>query len=144
MKKGFEKKSKLYSRNLNLHHVIQSPAMNSERAATIFRLFAFQLQQILTYIGPNTQPGGGPISQNREKSSKNTHHEHRYLIPARTNLSIVVVSHFYQQEPNIEDVLAIQRNCSEKLVSDWLTLDLTPTVAAFGKEVLSAACTKPE
>ena len=65
---------------------------------------------------------GGPIGQNREKSSKNTHHEHRYLIPARTNLSIVVVSHFYQQEPNIENVLAIQRNCSEKLVSDWLKL----------------------
>ena len=85
----------------------------------IFRLFAFQLQQILTYIGPNTQPGGGPISQNREKSSKNTHHEHRYMIPARTNLSIVVVSHFYQLKPNIENVLAIQR---PQLVSDWLTV----------------------
>ena len=30
----------------------------------------------------------------------------------------MVVSHFYQQEPNIEDVLAIQR---PQLVSDWLT-----------------------
>ena len=38
-----------YSRNLNLHHVIQSPAMNSARAVTIFRLFEFQLQQIFTH-----------------------------------------------------------------------------------------------
>ncbi len=30
----------------------------------------------------------------------------------------MVVSHFYQQEPNIENVLAIQR---PQLVSDWLT-----------------------
>ena len=37
-----------YSRNLNLHHVIQSPAMNSAWPVTIFRLFEFQLQQIFT------------------------------------------------------------------------------------------------
>ena len=38
-----------YSRNLNLHHVIQSPAMNSAWPVTIFRLFEFQLQQIFTH-----------------------------------------------------------------------------------------------
>ena len=38
-----------YSRNINLHHVIQSPAMNSARPVTIFRLFEFQLQQIFTH-----------------------------------------------------------------------------------------------
>ena len=38
-----------YSRNLNLHHVIQSPAMNSAWPVTIFRLSEFQLQQIFTH-----------------------------------------------------------------------------------------------
>ena len=38
-----------YSRNLNLQHVIQSPAMNSTWPVTIFRLFEFQLQQIFTH-----------------------------------------------------------------------------------------------
>ena len=38
-----------YRWNINLHHVIQSPAMNSARPVTIFRLFEFQLQQIFTH-----------------------------------------------------------------------------------------------
>ena len=46
-----------YSRNLNLHHVIQSPAMNSAWPVTIFRLFEFQLQQIFTHNEWNFQQG---------------------------------------------------------------------------------------
>ena len=38
-----------YRWNINLHHVSQSPAMNSARPGTIIRLFEFQLHQIFTH-----------------------------------------------------------------------------------------------
>ena len=63
-----------YSRNLNLHHVIQSPAMNSAWPVTIFRLFEFQLQQIFTH-----NEWSFPRTSKCVKSSKNAKFLETYI-----------------------------------------------------------------
>ena len=63
-----------YSWNLNLHHVIQSPAMNSAWPVTIFRLFEFQLQQIFTHNEWSFSRTSKSV-----KSSKNTKNLETYM-----------------------------------------------------------------
>ena len=55
--------------------------------ATIFRLFAFQLQQILTYIGPNTQPG---IRAEVDPSAK--------IVKNHQKIPIMSIATWYQPE----------------------------------------------